>query len=217
MTNPDLRHIAVVLDRSGSMQSVKDDTEGGLKAFLEDQREVEGRTLVSLYQFDDQYEVVYENRPVAEVPDFTLHPRGMTALLDAVGRTIAKVGEDFAKRPDAERPGEVVMVILTDGHENASSEYSRARVREMITHQQDKYGWVFVFLGADQDAFAAAGGMGIAADQALSYSSKKTRQTFQSASSMLRRAKAAPPAAPGAAPAARYSFSQEERDQSSDD
>ncbi|MGW0658569.1 vWA domain-containing protein [Streptodolium elevatio] len=214
MTDPDLRHIAVVLDRSGSMQSVKEDTEGGLKAFLEDQRDVEARTTVSLYQFDDRYEVVYENKLVTEVPDFSLRPRGMTALLDAVGRTIAKVGEDLAALPDARRPGEVVMVILTDGLENASSEYSLSRVREMITHQQDRYGWVFVFLGADQDAFAAAGGMGIAADQALSYSSKKTRQTFQSASSMLRRARQAPaPAAGGSA----YSFSDDERVQSSDD
>lgn len=215
MTDPDLRHIAVVLDRSGSMQSVKEDTEGGLKAFLEDQREVEGRTTVSLYQFDDRYEVVYQNTPVAEVPDFTLRPRGMTALLDAVGRTIASEGEDLAKLPESRRPGEVVMVILTDGLENASSEYSLARVREMITHQRDKYGWVFVFLGADQDAFAAAGGMGIAADQAMSYSSKKTRQTFQSASSMLRRAKMAGPQAPGAA--SPYAFSEDERQQSTDD
>ncbi|MCF2527749.1 vWA domain-containing protein [Yinghuangia soli] len=207
MTDPDLRHIAIVLDRSGSMQSVKEDTEGGLRAFLAEQQEVEARTLVSLYQFDDHYEAVYENKPLADVPDFRLKPRGMTALLDAVGRTIARLGEDLAALPDARRPGEVVVVILTDGLENASSDYSRERVREMITHQQDKYGWVFLFLGADQDAFAAAGGIGIAAGQALSYSSRKTRGTFSAASSMLRR---------GRASGGDYSFSPQERDATSD-
>lgn len=206
MTDPDLRHIAIILDRSGSMERVKEDTEGGLRAFLADQREVGARTTVSLYQFDDRYEVVYENRPLAEAPDFRLQPRGMTALLDAVGRTVTRLGEDLAALPDARRPGEVVVVILTDGMENSSTDYSRDRVREMITHQKNKYGWVFVFLGADQDAFAAAGGMGIGSDSALSYSSKKTHATFRSASSMLRRARTG----------GEYSFSQEERAETSD-
>lgn len=206
MTDPDHRHISIILDRSGSMERVKEDTEGGLRAFLREQHEVQARTTVSLYQFDDRYEVVYENKPLADVPDFTLHPRGTTALLDAIGRTITRLGDDLADLDEARRPGEVVVVILTDGLENASSDFSRSRIREMITHQQEKYRWVFVFLGADQDAFAAAGGMGIGPGNALNYTSRNTRESFRSASSMLRRARAN---------GGDYSFTQQERDDAS--
>lgn len=187
MTNPDLRHIAVILDRSGSMQAVKTDTEGGLAAFLEAQHEAPGTTTVSLYQFDDQYETVYERKPLADVPAFKLHPRGATALLDAVSRTITALGEHLADTQEADRPGEVIVVILTDGHENASAEYTKTGVKKLITHQQDEYGWKFVFLGADQDAFAAAGGIGIARGTTLSYSSHTTRSSMTNAGHMVAR------------------------------
>ncbi|MBP5870901.1 vWA domain-containing protein [Streptomyces scabiei] len=187
MTNPDARHIAVILDRSGSMQAVKTDTEGGLAAFLEAQQEAPGQTTVSLYQFDDQYEAVYENKPLADVPAFRLRPRGATALLDAVGRTITTLGEQLDAKPEDERPGEVVVVILTDGHENASREYGLPRIKALITEQQDAYGWKFVFLGADQDAFAAAGGMGIGRATTLSYSSDATQDSMTNAGRMVAR------------------------------
>lgn len=181
MTKPEFRHIVIVLDRSGSMISVKEDTEGGLAAFLDTQGQVAGRTTVSLCQFDDKYEVVFEARDLSQVPQFSLEPRGMTALLDAVGRTITTLGRQLAALPEDERPGEVIVVILTDGAENASREYSLPLVREMINHQQETYGWRFLFLGADQDAITVGGGMGIGREQTLSYSSRHTRAAFTAA------------------------------------
>jgi hypothetical protein len=204
MTNSDLRHIAVVLDRSGSMITVKDDTEGGLAAFLETQTEAPGTTTVSLYQFDDQYEAVYERKPLADVPAFKLRPRGATALLDAVGRTITTLGEHLDGTEEADRPGEVIVVILTDGHENASREYTKTAVKKLITRQQDDYGWKFVFLGADQDAFEAAGGIGIRAASTLSYSGTRTKESLTSAGHMVARGTAS----------GLYAFSDDERDDS---
>lgn len=204
MTDPNRRHIAVILDRSGSMQAVKTDTEGGLAAFLETQAEAPGDTTVSLYQFDDQYEAVYENKALADVPAFKLRPRGATALLDAVGRTITTLGEQLADKPEGERPGEVVVVILTDGHENASAEYGHRQVKALITGQQDTYGWKFVFLGADQDAFAAGASMGIGRATTLSYSGRRTKVSMTNASRMVARGTAS----------GLYAFSDDERDDS---
>lgn len=206
MTNLDLRHITVILDRSGSMITVRDDTEGGLRAFLEAQHEAPGTTTVSLYQFDDQYEAVYERKPLADVPPFKLRPRGATALLDAVGRTITALGEHLADTQEADRPGEVVVVILTDGHENASAEYTKTTVKKLITRQQDEYGWKFVFLGADQDAFAAAGGIGIRAESTLSYSGTRTKASLTNAGHMVARGTAS----------GLYAFSDDERDDSTE-
>ncbi|WP_326646626.1 VWA domain-containing protein [Streptosporangium sp. NBC_01755] len=187
MTNSNLRHIVIILDRSGSMALVKDDTEGGLKAFLAEQINAPSETTVSLYQFDDRYEIVYENTPLADVPDFALKPRGMTALLDAVGMTINRVGGHLATLPEDSRPGEVVAVILTDGAENSSKEYTLPQVKDLITRQRDTYGWAFVFLGADQDAFAAAGGMGIGRASTLSYGSNRTEESMTRAGAMVTR------------------------------
>ncbi len=205
MTNPDLRHIAVVLDRSGSMQSVKSDTEGGLKAFLAEQASAPGTTTVSLYQFDTEYEPVYENRALADVPEYRLVPRGGTALLDAVGRTISTVGAQLAAKTEDDRPGEVIVVILTDGEENQSREFSLTTVKQMITSQQDTYGWKFVFLGADQDAFEAAGGMGIARGTTLSYASANTTDSMTAAGRMVARGTSS----------GLYAFTDAERDQTS--
>jgi uncharacterized protein YegL len=205
MPNPARRHIAIVLDRSGSMITVRADTEGGLTAFLDAQTEAPGETTVSLYQFDDRYDAVYENRALADVPAYRLVPRGTTALFDAVGRTINTVGEQLAAKPDDERPGEVIVVILTDGHENDSREFTQAQVKSAITHQQDQYGWQFVFLGADQDAFEAGGGMGIRSDSTLSYSGEHTKQSMTNAGRMVARG----------TESGLYAFTEGERDETS--
>lgn len=206
MTDPNRRHITIILDRSGSMITVKDDTEGGLRAFLETQAEAPGTTTVSLHQFDDKYDTVYDNKPLADVPPFTLRPRGATALLDAVGRTITTLGEHLDAKPETERPGEVVVVILTDGHENASTEYTHRQVKDLITQQQDTYGWTFVFLGADQDAFAASASMGIGRATTLSYSGTRTRAAMTNASRMVARGTTS----------GVHAFSDDERDDSTD-
>jgi hypothetical protein len=181
MTDPSKRLIVVVLDRSGSMQSVKTDTEGGLRAFLDAQKEAPGETLVTLRQFDHKHDTVFENVPLGDVPAFELVPRGMTALHDAVGSTINAVGEHLASMDEGDRPGEVIVVILTDGQENASQEFTSNQVKQMITEQQDKWNWVFVFLGADQDAVAAGGRLGVRAETAMAYGSAHTSEAMTSA------------------------------------
>lgn len=161
MTKPNLTEIIVVLDRSGSMSSIASDMRGGFDSFIEKQKATVGECRVTLVQFDDQYDTVYTARPVAEVPKLELSPRGSTALLDAVGRTIDMVGLRLKNTPEGDRPSKVVFMIITDGMENASREYSNQKVASMTKHQQDKYGWEFMYLGANQDAYAVAMDIGI--------------------------------------------------------
>jgi hypothetical protein len=170
MTDSQRTDITVILDRSGSMGSVRTDVEGGFAQFLEQQRHLPGRCVLSLTQFDSEgIDEVYRARPIAEAPALELHPRGMTPLLDAVGRTITRTGERLAAQPERDRPGRVLFVIITDGLENASREFSRAQVRELIERQRRVYQWDFIYLGANVDAFAEAGAIGIDAACAAPY------------------------------------------------
>ncbi|MEV0298103.1 vWA domain-containing protein [Nocardia sp. NPDC050710] len=169
MTNPDLTLLAVLLDRSGSMQSIKTDTEGGFDAYIEEQRPLPKTIQVTLAQFDTEYECVYTNRPIAEVPPLELRPRGGTALYDAVGKLVTDVGADLAARPESERPGTVIVVVLTDGHENSSREWSHEAVRSLITQQQEVYSWDFLFLGANMDAVQIGSQMGFDPRRAITY------------------------------------------------
>ena len=125
MTRSDLTHLYFLLDRSGSMQSIKSDIEGGFAAFVDEQRKAPGECLANLSQFDDAYEVVYADRPLADVPPLDLQPRSMTALHDAMGRLITDAGASSRRIPEAERPGTVIVAIMTDGLENASKEWTR--------------------------------------------------------------------------------------------
>lgn len=159
----DLTDITLVVDRSGSMAQVREDAEGGVNSFIEQQAKEPGEALLTLVQFDTEYEFLHKGVPISQVPKYELVPRGMTALLDAVGRAINETGERLAKMDEQDRPGLVVFVVMTDGEENSSKEFSKADIKAMIQRQQDKYHWHFTFLGANQDAFAEAGGMGIAA------------------------------------------------------
>jgi len=161
--------ITVVLDRSGSMGSIKEDMEGGFDQFVREQREAEGECRLSLYKFDDEFETVYMDKSIHEVPNLDLVPRGRTALLDAIGRTINLTGERLAAMPEGERPEAVVFIVITDGHENASREFAATKIREMIKHQRGKYNWNFVFLGANQDAIETGGNYGFHAGQSMSY------------------------------------------------
>lgn len=212
MTNPDLTLIAVLLDRSGSMQSIKSDTEGGFAAYMDQQREVPKRIEVTLAQFDTEYELVYANKPLGDVPKLNLQPRGMTALYDATGRLITDIGAELAKRPEHERPGTVIVVVLTDGHENSSKEWSHAAVKALITQQQDTYKWNFLFLGANMDAVAIGTEMGFSPKQSITYAAapQGVSGVFRAASAYSARLQA--PRAPGAAPDA--GFTEDERHQS---
>jgi hypothetical protein len=159
--NADLTDITLVIDRSGSMEEIRSDAEGGVNAFIREQAKQPGEALLTLVQFDTEYEFVHRGIPIKRVRDYKLVPRGSTALLDAVGKAINEAGDRLAKMPEQDRPGLVIFVIVTDGQENSSKEFSKARIKEMIDEQQKKYDWQFTFLGANQDAFAEAGGIGI--------------------------------------------------------
>jgi len=147
-----LTEIMVILDRSGSMSSIRDDAMGGFNSFIEDQKKEAGDALVTLVQFDHEYEVVYSGKQVQDVRPLTAEtyvPRGQTALLDAIGRTINEVGARLSAMTEDDRPGKVIAVVITDGHENASHEFRQDKIKEMIEHQRGKYDWEFVFLAAD--------------------------------------------------------------------
>jgi len=174
----DLTDITLVIDRSGSMEDIRSDAEGGVNAFIREQAQQQGEAFLTLVQFDDEHEFVHRGISVKQAPAYTLVPRGSTALLDAVGRAINETGDRLARMPEADRPGLVIFVILTDGEENASHEFSKARIKKMIDRQQTKYSWHFTFLGADQDAFAEADGMGIAANGAANFAKSKVDAAF---------------------------------------
>ena len=161
----DLTEIIIIMDRSGSMESVADDAIGGFNTFLKEQQESkEGRCFMTYCQFDTNYEIVHEALPIADMKPLdreTFVPRGGTALLDAVGKTIYDVGRRLKKTPKDKRPGNVVVVILTDGEENSSRGYTLDKVKEMIKRQSKDYDWTFIFLGQGIDAFAAGHGMGL--------------------------------------------------------
>ncbi len=183
----DLTDIVLVIDRSGSMQAVREDAEGGVNSFIEDQAKEPGDALLTLVQFDTEYEFVHRGVPIGEVPTYELHPRGGTALLDAVGRSIIETGNRLAAMDEKDRPGLVIFVVMTDGLENSSMEFTKAKINEMVEHQQSKYSWQFTFLGANQDAFAEAGAMGFARSGTANYATGKERAAYRSASSKIAR------------------------------
>lgn len=167
-----LTEMVFVLDRSGSMSGLAADTIGGFNELIEKQKKIEGDAYVTTVLFDHEYEVLHDHVALEEVAPLTdkeYFARGSTALLDAVGRTIDAVGARLAAAPEDERPEHVVFVITTDGRENSSREYTAQRVRGMIEHQQQKYSWQFVFLGANMDAVSEARNLGISAKYAADF------------------------------------------------
>jgi hypothetical protein len=169
--NRDLTEIIFLLDRSGSMAGLETDTIGGFNAFIEKQRQLEGETIVTAVLFDDRYEILWNGIDAnkAILTDKEYYVRGSTALLDAVGKTILDVGYRLSKTSEETRPGKVIFVITTDGLENSSREFSYEKVKELIKHQQEKYNWEFIFLGANIDAAKEAGNIGICKDNAYSF------------------------------------------------
>lgn len=166
MPNENLTSIHVVLDRSGSMNSVRRDIIGGFNAFLAEQRAHPSDAWLTLAQFDDQYEIVLDHVSLGDVPelDETRYvPRGGTALLDAIGRTINAAHATIAALPEAHRPGKVVFLIMTDGEENQSREFRRSDVVSLIETRQTVDDWQFVFVGADLASIGEAGRLGFSA------------------------------------------------------
>lgn len=152
--------IVAILDRSGSMCSQAAEAIAGFNAFLEQQQELPGEATLTVILFNNGQIILHDGEALGHVPplDYTTYvPRGSTALFDAVGRAIVATGEKLARQDEADRPGKVVVVVVTDGEENSSREYTGARIKEMIGHQQDKYGWTFIYLGTDPTAYANEG------------------------------------------------------------
>ncbi|WP_239490722.1 vWA domain-containing protein [Luteitalea sp. TBR-22] len=172
--------ITVVLDRSGSMADIADDIVGGLNEFVAKQKALEGEAHFTLVQFDDEYEVVHFRVPIGEVPPLTRQtyvPRGMTALLDAIGRTINEINARMDRMRTEERPDQIVFAVATDGQENSSHEFTRRQIFSMIRSREKlaqvdpsaRPTWEFVFLGANQDAIEEGGQMGFAAARAVDF------------------------------------------------
>jgi uncharacterized protein YegL len=167
-----LTELVFIIDRSGSMGGLESDTIGGFNAMLKEQQAVEGDAVVTTVLFDDRYELLHDRIDIKAVApltskDYTV--RGWTALLDAVGKTVKKIREAQKGTAEDYRAEKVMFVIITDGQENASRKYSAEDIKEQIERQKEKHGWEFIFLGANMDAVAEAGKLGIAADHASNY------------------------------------------------
>ena len=178
----------LVVDRSGSMARIKRHMERAIKALIEEQADGEGTCVVTLTQFDDEYEVVADGVPAADMPPYELDPRNGTALLDAIGRTIALVHARIESMGPADRPATVVVAVITDGHENASQQWSRVQVMDAIKAKTAE-GWHFTFLGADEDALREGLALGFPVDTLLLWerSDTGTASAMQSLSDSSRR------------------------------
>ena len=167
-----LTEIVFILDRSGSMSGLEADTIGGYNSLLEKQKKEDGEALVSTVLFDDEQEVLHDRVPLSRMRPMTdkeYYVRGCTALLDAVGGAIHHIGNVHKYAREEDRPEKTLFIITTDGMENSSRRYTYDRVKAMVERQKEKYGWEFLFLGANIDAIEVAGRFGISADRAVNY------------------------------------------------
>ena len=172
MTNPDYTALLFIIDRSGSMGMIKEDMEGGINGVLEEQKKLPGEVTVDVAYFDNV--VNYDEKFLSLGSAFIeIQPRGMTALHDAIVSSTTEFGEALSQLPEEDRPGTVMVVIVTDGHENASKEARISDVKNIITQQQETYGWEFLFLGANQDAMETGASFGLAKGSTMTYAATR--------------------------------------------
>ena len=167
-----LTEMVFILDRSGSMQGLEKDTIGGFNSMIEKQKKEEGEALISTVLFDDEVEVIHDRMSLEKIKKMTeedYYVRGCTALLDAVGGAIHHIGNVHKYIREEDRPEHTIVVITTDGMENASRKYTKEKIKKMIERQKEKYGWEFIFLGANIDAVETARSYGIDEDCAANY------------------------------------------------
>lgn len=186
-------HVTFVLDSSGSMAAIEDDTRGGFNVFLQEQREEEGEATVTLYNFDTNVELVYQMAPIKEADTLdteNYRPGGRTALHDALATAIDETAKGIGGLAEANRPENVIVVVLTDGKENAS-ETPQQRVREKVTYRQTEDDWEFLFIGANQDAALTAESMGMDAEKSLNmdHSGDGVKAAQESTSKSISRAR----------------------------
>lgn len=190
-----LTEMVFVIDMSGSMSGLESDTIGGFNSIIEEQKKINKekghRANVTTILFDDKYEVLHNGINIDEIKPMTDNeyvPRGMTALLDATGKAINVTGDRLRKMDEDKRPGKINIFVITDGGENASREFSGSQIKDMIKHQENKYNWCFNFMGANQDSFTTAKGLGISAHNVANYSSTSlgTRSAYGGMAKRLR-------------------------------
>lgn len=170
-----LTEIISLLDRSGSMGGLEEDTIRGYNDFVEKQSRMDGEAIITTVLFDDKYEVLWDGIDIkeAKITEKEYFVRGYTALLDAVGKTIIEVGARLSKTEEGDRPDKVIFVIITDGKENASREFTYEKVNALIKHQKDKYNWEFVFFGSNIDVEKEAENLGIPSKNTYRYVATK--------------------------------------------
>lgn len=179
-----LTELVFILDKSGSMSGLENDTIGGFNSMLEQQKKVGGQCIITTVLFDNRYELLHDRMDLRAIRPITRREYsvgGSTALLDAMGKTIHKIATAQKNTAEDYRAEKVMFVIITDGEENASRYYSSAQVKDMIRRQKERYGWEFIFLGANIDAVETAGRFGINADRAVDYvaDSKGTQLNYR--------------------------------------
>jgi hypothetical protein len=187
MTDSTYTHLAIVADRSGSMTLIADDMNGGLDSFLREQKDEPGTLLVDVTVFDSKVERPYVNASPEKVLSGgpIIQPRGMTALLDGVGKTIVGLGEHFASLDEDKRPGKVIVLVVTDGEENSSVEWKLGPLADLVKKHQTEFSWEFIFLGANIDSFSTGGGIGFSKGATMNYA-----PTASGVSAVLRSASA---------------------------
>ena len=191
-----LTEVVFILDRSGSMGGLENDTIGGFNSMIKKQKKEPGEALISTVLFDDQTEILHDRKPLSEIglmTDKEYYVRGCTALLDAMGGAISHVKKVRKAMPKEERPEKTLFIITTDGMENSSSHYTYPRVKHLIEKQQKKHHWEFVFLGANIDAIACAGKLGIRKERAVNYEhdGKGTKLQWKAMGAMMSCARSA--------------------------
>lgn len=196
--NNNLTELVFIIDRSGSMYGLEKDTIGGFNSLIEKQRKENGDCYVSVVLFDDVSEVLYDRVKLENVREMTAEDyevRGCTALIDALGGAIHHIGNIHKYARNEDVPEHTVFVIITDGMENASRMYSSDRVKNAVKRQKEKYGWEFLFIGANIDAVETAANYGIGADRAVNYNadSKGTEILYETVSSAVEQIRANAP------------------------
>lgn len=174
--NKNLTEMVFILDMSGSMSHLTDDTIGGYNSLLNEQKKQEGDANVTTVLFDDRYILLHDRKNIKEVEELTTKdymPCGSTAMLDAVGKTIVSVGQKLAAMKEEDRPGNVVVTIITDGMENSSVEYTWDKIQAMIKEQREKYSWIFTFIGANIDVKKVSNDLGIDSRLSKKYTASK--------------------------------------------